>query len=497
MARVGTVDERYQSYNVEMLEVTGGRFWKPYKDIAKTAGQAVDPKPTSGDAPAGMSPDLYQYRPPIDLTNRRLRAMAGALGPAYVRISGTWANTTYFADTDTPPKDPPKGYGGVLTRQQWLGAIDFSRAVDAPIVTSLPNGEGTRGADQVWRPEQARRWLAFTKAHGGTIAAAEYFNEPTMASMGGAPKGYDAAAFGRDFRVFDAFMRKEYPGTKLLAPGSVGEANADWAVATGGYGESGGAARGRPRCVDGRRRRILLPPLRRCVAAVRGHGPSDQRRPGAVRGLARPHRPDARLLPRRARQVHAGQAVLEHGDGRRGMRRQSMGRHLPGHLPLSRSTWPTRSSGGGRRDPQHAGRQRLRPPRRRHLRAQTQLLGRAALAQVHGDHGARRRRHERTGLHVYAHCLRGTPGGVALLAINTDKTAPHALTIPMAGQRYTLSSDRLDGTRVQLNGKELALGAADAIPAFEGAATAAGTVTLAPTTITFVTLPAAGNGVCR
>jgi hypothetical protein len=30
MSRVGTVDERYQSYNVEMLEVTGGRFWRPY-----------------------------------------------------------------------------------------------------------------------------------------------------------------------------------------------------------------------------------------------------------------------------------------------------------------------------------------------------------------------------------------------------------------------------------------------------------------------------------
>jgi len=26
MTRVGTVDERYQSYNVEMLEVTGGKF---------------------------------------------------------------------------------------------------------------------------------------------------------------------------------------------------------------------------------------------------------------------------------------------------------------------------------------------------------------------------------------------------------------------------------------------------------------------------------------
>src|SRR3954463_12211553 len=235
MARVGTVDDRYQSYNVEMLEVTGGRFWKPYKDISKTGGQTGS-EAKGADAPAGMSPDLYQYRPPIDLTNRRLRAMAGALGPAYVRISGTWANTTYFADTDTPPKDPPRGYGGVLTPQQWLGAIAFSRAVDAPIVTSLPNSEGTRGTDQVWRPEQARRWLAFTKAHGGTIAAAEYFNEPTLASMGGAPPGYDAAAFGRDFRIFNTFMRKEYPGTKLLAPGSVGEAKADWAVASGGYG---------------------------------------------------------------------------------------------------------------------------------------------------------------------------------------------------------------------------------------------------------------------
>jgi hypothetical protein len=186
MARVGTIEDRFQSYNVEMLEVTGGRFWKPYKDIGKSASTGSDVK--VGEAPAGMSPDLYQYRRPIDLTNRRLRAMAGALGPAYVRISGTWANTTYFADTDTPPKDPPQGYGGVLTRQQWSDAIAFSHAVDEPIITSVPDGEGTRGADQVWRSDQTRRWLAFTTDHGGTIAAAEYFNEPTMAAMGGAPK---------------------------------------------------------------------------------------------------------------------------------------------------------------------------------------------------------------------------------------------------------------------------------------------------------------------
>ena len=238
MHRIGTVDAHYQSYNVEMLEVTGGSFWKPYKDIAalpaKASGAASS---ASGDTPAGMNADLYQYRPPIDLSNKRLRAMAKALGPAYVRISGTWANTTYFDDTDAPPKDPPKGYGGVLTRKQWLGAIAFSNAVNAPIVTSMPDGEGARDPNGVWKPDQARRWLAFTKAHGGKIAAAEYFNEPTLASMGGAPKDYTAADYGRDHKIFEAFLRKEYPGTRILAPGSVGEADADWSVANGGYGD--------------------------------------------------------------------------------------------------------------------------------------------------------------------------------------------------------------------------------------------------------------------
>lgn len=236
MKRVGQIEERYQSYNIEMLEVTGGRFWKPYKDIKRPAPKEEPTLSKQSNAPAGMSADLYQYRPPIDLTNPRLRAMAAALSPAYVRISGTWANTTYFADTDAPPKAPPAGYNGVLTRQQWLGAIAFSRAVDAPIVTSVPNSKGTRGASEVWKPDQAGKWLAFTKFHGGKIAAAEYFNEPTLATMGGAPHTYDAAAFGRDFQVFAAFMHKNFPDTKLLAPGSVGEADADWSVALGGYG---------------------------------------------------------------------------------------------------------------------------------------------------------------------------------------------------------------------------------------------------------------------
>src|SRR5260221_6227877 len=70
MPRIATVDERYQSYNVEMLEVTGGKFWKPY-----AANSATMPKPNptgnaavAGVTPAGMDSDMYEYRPPIDLT---------------------------------------------------------------------------------------------------------------------------------------------------------------------------------------------------------------------------------------------------------------------------------------------------------------------------------------------------------------------------------------------------------------------------------------------
>jgi len=39
MSSIGTVEERFQAYNVEMLEVTGGRFWKPYKEFGSELQQ--------------------------------------------------------------------------------------------------------------------------------------------------------------------------------------------------------------------------------------------------------------------------------------------------------------------------------------------------------------------------------------------------------------------------------------------------------------------------
>src|SRR5580692_4836871 len=221
MVRIGSVDERFQSYNIEMVEVTGGRFWKPY--ASKTDADSAAKQP-SANQPVGMDPGLYQYRPPINLANPRLRKLTTALGPAYLRVSGTWANTTFFQNSDEPAlAAPPKGFNGVLTRPQWKGVVDFSNAVNAELVTSFAVSAGTRDAAGLWTPDQARQILDYTKSVGGHIAAAEYMNEPAFAEIGGAPKGYNAAAYGRDVAIFKAFAKQAAPDMVFLGPGSVGE----------------------------------------------------------------------------------------------------------------------------------------------------------------------------------------------------------------------------------------------------------------------------------
>ena len=87
MQRIATVDERFQSYNVEMVEVTGGRFWKRYKDIAALlqARDSAKRSPETGAAvPVGMAPGLYSSVP-------RLISPT----PDYVSWLAPWAQPIY------------------------------------------------------------------------------------------------------------------------------------------------------------------------------------------------------------------------------------------------------------------------------------------------------------------------------------------------------------------------------------------------------------------
>lgn len=103
----------------------------------------------------------------------------------------------------------------------------------------------------------------------------------------------------------------------------------------------------------------------------------------------------------------------------------------------------------------------------------------------------------RAGMHVYTHCLRGVPGGVAVLVLNTDRHDASSLAVPEAAERYTLSAASLTDRTVLLNGVPLQLGPNDALPPMAVQLTAAGKLAFAPASITLLAIPSARNETCR
>lgn len=496
MARIGTIDPRFQSYNIEMLEVTGGKFWKPYGPQLAAIIRQPPPAAAPGDTPAGMNPALYQYRPPIDLGNPRLRKLAAALGPAYVRVSGTWANTSYFPASDQAPAAPPAGFMGVLTRQQWKGVIDFGNAVDAAIVTSFANGAGTRDAAGAWTPEQARRWIEYTHSAGGRIAAAEFMNEPTLAAMGGAPAGYDARAYGRDFRRFVAFARQAAPHMLILGPGSVGETTGTWGVA---YGDA---------------------PVLKTRDLLAASGPG-------IDVFSYHHYGAASMrCAAMGKQTTAAEALSEQWL-RRTDETLAFYRRVRDEFAPGKPFWNTETADAACGGNPWAGtfldtfryldqlgrlaRQDVKVVAHNTLVASDYgLLDDKTLEPKPSYWGALLWRKLmgttvlesgipiQQGLHVYAHSLRGAPGGVALLVINNDKARPRTVALPVAAQRYTLAAPAgLQGRRIQLNGNELKLDDRGSLPAIISEAAPAGDQAFAPATITFLVLPDANNSACR
>lgn len=193
------LDPRYQSYNIEMVEVTGGEFWKPYDS---GPGKVV--------------------RPPLDLSSVRLRNLAKGLGPVYIRVSGTWANATYFDADGSTGGTAPAGFSAVLTAAQWKGVGEFAKAIDSEIITSFPASAGTRDADGKWKPDQARSLLKFSVDNKIPLVAAEMFNEPTL-PVGNMPAGYNADGFARDLAILQPVIKEEMPKLKLVGPGSTAE----------------------------------------------------------------------------------------------------------------------------------------------------------------------------------------------------------------------------------------------------------------------------------
>ncbi len=221
------VDERLMSYNIEMTEVTGGTFWKAYTP-EQIAGTAEFPAVTGLEDVTAM-PELMEYYPPIDLYNERLRRLAKQLGPAWVRVSGTWATKTYYDFYGTTNGKVPDGYASILTAEQWRGVLDIVSHVGARLLISVSNCAGDHPDGGPLDLTQAREIFEFSHAYGVDIDAIEFMNEPNMMELSGAPKGYTAADYARDQDILYTWVQANYPGCLLVGPCTTGdpEANRD------------------------------------------------------------------------------------------------------------------------------------------------------------------------------------------------------------------------------------------------------------------------------
>ena len=501
MPRVATVDQRHQSYNVEMAEVIGGTFWKPYRQQGKAAQntQQATNGPSSSAADLQANSTMFEARPPIDLTNTRLRKLAAALGPAYMRVSGTWANTVYFHDSDTAaPASPPPGFQGVLTRPQWKAVIDFAHAVNARLTTSFAISAGVRDAAGEWPPDQARDLLAYTKAIGGGIAAAEFFNEPTMPKYGGAPAGYDAAAYARDFAAFRRVARQAAPHLSIAGPASVGEAVLLPAAPPGSFSVLKTAdllSADPPPVFDIFSYHYYGAVSIRCASM----GPGAQTSAESALSeewLSRVDRSYNFYSGLRDR-FEPGRPIwiTEMADAACGGNPwantfMDTFRYLDQHARLAKHGVSAvfhntlAASEYGLLDPKTFA------PRPNYWAA---LLWHRLMGATVLDAGVP----IREGLHVYAHCLPGTPGGVALLAINNSRTQTTSIALPIEADRYTLSADELESPTIQLNGRDLKLGGNDELVGLSGKPIPNGSVALAPASITFLVMAGAGNESCR
>ena len=111
MRRPASVDARFQSYNVEMAEVIGGNFWKPYdqadRATAAAPPSAVDAGACAG-APAGLDPSLFQARP-ADRSGERAAAQArGSARPGlHARERHVGEHGVFPRRRHTAAREPP------------------------------------------------------------------------------------------------------------------------------------------------------------------------------------------------------------------------------------------------------------------------------------------------------------------------------------------------------------------------------------------------------
>lgn len=473
---VARVDPKFLSFAVDTSQVVGGHWWSDEAsvELGKGANRTA----------------------PFDFDRPRLRLLAEALAPAYLRIGGTEADEVRY-ELGAEASDAEDL---VLTRGQVDSIAEFASEAGLRLFMTVNAGPLDR-RDGAWVGEQAERLMAYMGERSYPVDVWEFGNEANVFWFThGLGHHLSAAQYSKDLRRFSKLVQGHFPAARVAAAGAflqpvMGEPpprmlpdllpllGSELDVLTWHYYPQQSR-----RCWSATRRArtgLLLAPE---------HLSEFDRLSGYVNGL---------------RDRHAAGAEVWLGE--------TGGAQCGGEPGISdrfeSSLWWVDQLGRAARSGQPVVvRQTLAGAHYGMLDSRTleprpdywasllwkRLMGERVLA-------AQVERNER--VRMYAHC---TPrraevpaGSVTLLLLNLHPTQPVSVELAnvasQPAQLYAMTAPSLDSDSVALNGAPLQLARGDRLPELSGTdlqVDAEGDLTLAPASFAYLVLPEAAAEAC-
>lgn len=196
------VDEHFLSVAIDTSQLVGGHFWS-----------------ASGRVEVGRGSERVA---PIDLRRPRLRALARALGPAYLRVGGTEADHVHYAVGAARGSERPPAYELTLDESTWDGLQQFARAAGFELVFTVNAGPSARDADGAWRSENAEQLFAYAAARGDRVAVWELGNEVNgYWFIHGLTEQPSGEQYGRDLWTFRHALSRHFDAVRVAGPASV------------------------------------------------------------------------------------------------------------------------------------------------------------------------------------------------------------------------------------------------------------------------------------
>lgn len=206
---INVVADKYVSFAIDSSQVVGGKWWNPKANKIEIG---------SGTHHA----DLFQWN------NKKLNILTKALSPAYLRLGGSEADKIYYdmSEKDKMAKEIPEGYHSVLTPYMWDEAHHFIRRNGLKAMFTVNAGPSARDDNLIWKNENLKSLLEYTKKKGYKVDVWELGNELNIFwFIHGVTLHVSPDQYAKDFSLFQKTVHKYFPDVKVTS-----QASAFWPI---------------------------------------------------------------------------------------------------------------------------------------------------------------------------------------------------------------------------------------------------------------------------